>query len=132
MAINHVEYQGRLSKDLEVIETQSGIKHATFTLCWNEKYKDVERKCYLVCKVWRQTCEFMEKFMNRKGQELIAEGSLETEEWDDKDGNKRSRIVLNVAKVHFCGKRDDSPKAEEPAQTAAPAATAVADEDLPF
>ena len=42
MAINHVEFQGRLSKDLEVQETQSGIKHTTFTLCWNEKYKDVE------------------------------------------------------------------------------------------
>ena len=43
-----------------------------------------------------------------KGKEIIVEGELSTEKWEDKDGNKRASIKMTVDKVHFCGSKSDS------------------------
>lgn len=111
MAVNHLVFQGRCTKDLELRTTQSGIENMKFTIAWSEKYKETERKCYLPCKAWRQNAVFLDKFFHEKGSEMILEGSLETEEWE-KDGQKHSQIVLNVEKVHFCGKRQTNNTAQ--------------------
>ena len=107
MAVNHLVYQGRVVRDLELKKTQSGIENVKFTLAWSEKYKETERKCFLTCKAWRQTASFLDKFFHSKGSEMVVEGALETEEWE-KDGQKHSQIVLNVDNVHFCGKKQDN------------------------
>lgn len=107
MAVNHLVFQGRVTRDLELKTTQSGIENVKFTLAWSEKYKETERKCFLTCKAWRNTATFLDKYFHSKGSEMVVEGALETEEWE-KDGQKRSQIVLNVDKVHFCGKRQDN------------------------
>ena len=137
MAVNHLVYQGRITKDLELRQTQSGIDNVSFTLAWSEKYKETERKCFLRCKAWRNTATFLDKYFHAKGSEMVVEGSLETEEWE-KGGEKHSQTVLNVEKVHFCGKRQDTgtaqPDANSPA-TAAPAGggfVEVKEEELPF
>ena len=137
MAVNSVVYQGRMTKDVELKTTQGGISFANFTLAWSEKYKETENKCFLRCKAWRQTAEFIDKFFHAKGSEVLVEGRLETEEWE-KDGQKQSMTVLNVSRAHFCGKRQDAATTTEQAHenTNVPAATAyvpVNDEDeLPF
>lgn len=140
MAVNHLVFQGRTTKDLDKKVTQSGIENVKFTLAWSEKYKETERKCFLTCKAWRQTATFLDKFFHSKGSEMVVEGALETEEWEDKDGNKRSQIVLNIDKVHFCGKRQDTGTAQPAANAPAPATAATAgggfvevpESELPF
>lgn len=52
-----------------------------------------------------------------------------TEEWE-KDGEKKSRVVLDVRGVHFCGKREDSQGAA--AEPAGSQPVQVDDEPLPF
>lgn len=138
MAVNHLTYQGRNTKDLELKTSQSGVENLSFTLAWSEKYKEVEKKCFLPCKAFRQTAVFLDKYFHNKGSEMTVEGHLETEEWEDKDGNKKSRLVLQVEKVHFCGKKQDGAQTS-PAQTTAPEPPApgasfveVPDEELPF
>ena len=71
--------------------------------------------------------------MNKKGQEIIVEGKLNTEEWE-KDGQKRSKIALIVSNVHFSGSRKDGGTAETaPAQAQETGNyTAVETEELPF
>lgn len=107
MAVNHLVFQGRNTKDLELSQTPSGIENVSFTLAWSEKYKETERKCFLRCKAWRNTATFLDKYFHSKGSEMVVEGALETEEWE-KDGQKHSQIVLNVDKAHFCGKKQDN------------------------
>ena len=73
----------------------------------------------------------MEQYFG-KGHEIAVEGELNTEEWE-KDGQKRSKIVLVVSSVHFCGSKRDG--AAEPAQAPADAQggfTAVETDELPF
>lgn len=127
--LNKVCYQGRLTKDPELKKTQSDVSMLLFTVAWSEKYKEVETKCFLLCKAWRQTADFISTYF-RKGQEIALEGHMVSEEW--KDGE--SKILCLVDKAHFCGsKLNNAPKEEEP-KTDKDGFMAVddIDEDLPF
>lgn len=134
--INKVILQGRLVKDIELKEV-GGFSVTEFTVAWSEKYKETETKCFLRCKAWRSTADFLSKYF-RKGQELIIEGHMVTEEWE-KDGEKQSRTLCTVEKVNFCGSKSDN--ASNNAAPSVPAPTSdddfmnipddVADE-LPF
>lgn len=127
--LNKIEYQGRFTRDIELKQTQSGISHAEFTLAWSEKYKEMESKCFLRCKAWRNTAEFLSKYFS-KGDQVLIEGRMQTEEWD-KDGEKQSRTICIVDKVHFCGSKN----AEKTNSDAINAFVAVPEtdlEELPF
>ena len=70
----------------------------------------------------------MEKYMNSRGQEILLEGKLTTDEWE-KDGQKRSKNALVVSSVHFCGKKDNG---GDNSTHNAPEATPVETDELPF
>jgi len=102
--INRTVFQGRLVRDVELRTTPSGVSVASFTVAWSEKYKDTEIKCFLPCTAWRNTGEFVSKYFI-KGQEIAVSGKLQTREWTDKEGNKRSTIELVVDEAAFCGSK---------------------------
>lgn len=135
--LNKVTFQGRLVADPELRTTSSGIDYLNFRVAWSEKYKEVESKCFLTCKAWRNTAKFISQYF-RKGQQIIIEGRLETDEWTTDDGQKRSAIACVVDKAHFCG---DKKTAEHSYETVADFAASddfvripdeVTDEFLPF
>lgn len=111
--LNKIEYQGRLTADVELKKTQSEVSFTEFTIAWSEKYKEVETKCFLRCKAWRQTAEFVSKYFN-KGAEILVEGRLVTEQWE-KDGQAQSRTICEIEKVHFCGSKSDNSNNTTPA-----------------
>ena len=138
--INKLIYEGRLTADPELRQTQSGVANLFFTVAWSEKYKEVEKKCFLQCKAWRGTAEFIAKYFT-KGQGISLVGKLSTEEWTAEDGSKRSRIVLDVEEAHFYGSKRDNEgtTAAAPTGTTAPVGAppspqweTVSDEGLPF
>jgi single-strand DNA-binding protein len=76
--------------------------------------------------------EFVSKYF-KKGQECVIEGRLTTEQWE-KDGQKQSRTICNVDKVHFCGSKASNESGSVPATSEdgfmkIPEGT---DEELPF
>lgn len=101
--VNRLVYQGRLTADPELRQTQSGISVIEFTVAWSEKYNEIETKCFLRCKAWRSNAEFVSKYFT-KGQEIAVEGKIKTEEWE-KDGQRQSRTICDIDKVHFCGSK---------------------------
>ncbi len=130
--LNKMILQGRLTRDVDLKQTQSGVAVANFTVAWSEKYKDNESKLFLDCTAWRAQAEFAAKYFS-KGKEVVVEGALHTEEWDDKEGNKRSKAVLTVDKLHFCGSKDGGTVSEERAANDTPRFEELADDDdLPF
>lgn len=128
--VNNVILQGRVVRDIELQE-KGGFKYAEVTIAWSEKINDVEKKCFLLCKSWRNTAEFLSRFF-KKGQEIIIEGQMVTEEWE-KDGKKNSRTFCNIERANFCGPKQNEAPAE-------PAATSddfmnipdTIQEELPF
>ena len=130
--LNSIHYQGRLTADPELKQTQSGISYMEFTVAWNEKYKESETSCFLRCKAWRHTAEFISKYFH-KGDQILIEGRMETSTYD-KDGQKQSRTICTVEKVHFCGSGSSTGKAQGDNHDLDKwvAVTADDDEELPF
>ncbi len=104
--VNKMILQGRLTADIELKHTQTDVAYTEFTVAWSEKYKDVETKCFLRCKAWRNTAEFLDRYFH-KGQETVIDGHMVTEQWE-KDGEKKSRTICQVDKVNFCGSKNDN------------------------
>lgn len=104
--VNKIILQGRLVADAELRIVGDGISTTEFTVAWSETYKDTERKLFLRCKAWRGTAEFITNYF-KKGQQIIIEGNMQTEEWT-KDGEKKSRTVCNVEKASFCGGKSEN------------------------
>ena len=59
------------------------------------------------CVAWRAVAENA-SLHYRKGQELVVEGFLTSRKWQDKNGNNRENIELNVVQMHFCGPKRDA------------------------
>lgn len=131
--INKMILQGRLTADIELRRTQSDVANTEFTIAWSEKYKEVETRCFMRCKAWRQTAEFLDKYF-RKGQEILIEGHMVTEEWA-KDGDKKSRTICLIDKVNFCGSKSNNGSSIPPKTDADGFANIpddVEDDELPF
>jgi len=124
--INHLSLQGRLVADPELRDTNSGVKVANFRIAWSEKVKDRETKLFLECKAFGGLAEHVCKYFT-KGQETVVEGKLNTEEWKTKDGESRSKIVLILSGINFCGKKQDGGQAQDPS-----GGTPVETDELPF
>lgn len=107
--INKTILQGRFTAD-PTVEQKGGFDMTEFTIAWSETYKEKETKCFLRCKAWRSKATHVAKYF-KKGQECVIEGRLETEQWE-KDGQKQSRIVLNLENIHFCGPKSKGSAAD--------------------
>lgn len=129
--LNRIILQGRLVRDIELKDV-GGFQMTEFTVAWSEKYKDTEKKCFLRCKAWRSTAEFLSNYFV-KGQEILIEGQMVTEEWE-KDGEKQSRTICNIEKVHFCGSKGGTTTDKAPAPSPDDFMTIPdgAEEELPF
>lgn len=91
--LNKVFLIGRLGKDPELKNTQSGKSVLNITLASSEFYKDKagnrqERTEWHRVVLWEKIAEIVNQYCH-KGSQLFVEGSLQTREWADKDGNKR-------------------------------------------
>lgn len=104
--LNHVALQGRLTRDPELRNTGSGIPVTSFSLAVNGKKDDT---AFIDCVAWRGTAEAICQYFG-KGRMMVVEGSLQSREWNDKDGNRRKSIEVNVSQFHFCDKKESTPQ----------------------
>lgn len=134
MALNRTCIQGRLTRDVELRTTGTGVPVTSGTIAWSEKHGETETKLFLPFVAWRGTAEMLARWFS-KGQELLLEGKLTTRAWTDKTGQKREVVELVVDSVHFCGNKltdrpTASPAYEEPEEQYA--VIEDTDETLPF
>ena len=62
-----------------------------------------ERKAdFIDVTAWRQTAEFVSKYFH-KGSMIAIEGSLQTRQYQDKNGNNRTATEVLASQVSFCG-----------------------------
>lgn len=104
--LNHVALQGRLTRDPELRSTGSGIPVTSFSLAVNGKKDDT---AFIDCVAWRGTAEAICQYLG-KGRMMVVEGSLQSREWNDKEGNRRKSLEVNVSQFHFCDKKESAPQ----------------------
>ena len=108
-SVNKVILVGNLGRDPELRYTQGGQAVANFTLATNEKWSDKqgnaqERTGWHRIVVWGKQGENCAQYL-QKGRSCYIEGRLQTREWEDKDGNKRTTTEINAQTVQFLGGR---------------------------
>ena len=91
-SLNKVILIGRLTRDPELRYTSSGLAVASFSIAVDRRFKDQqtgERKTdFFRCTAWRQKAEFMQQYV-QKGRLICVEGSIELNEYTDKEGQRR-------------------------------------------
>lgn len=119
--LNHIVIMGRLGRDPELRQTQSGTPVASFTLAVDRDFKDKqtgERTTDFIDVVaWRTTAEFVSRYFN-KGRMAVVEGRLQLRDWTDKEGNKRRSAEVVADSVYFGDSKRDSDGGSYPDPTA--------------
>lgn len=143
--VNKVILIGRLGKDPEIVNFESGTKKASFPLATGESYTNksgekVENTEWHNVVMWRRLAEIAEQYL-RKGDPIYLEGKIRTRDYQDKDGNKRYITEIetdNFSMLSTKNERADSPassNAGSSSQTtneASPPDDISFEDDLPF
>ena len=128
--LNNVILQGRLTKDVEVRTTNSGVSVINFTIAWNRKINEEnEKTLFMDCEAWRGTADLINKYF-KKGNEIIVEGELYTNTYQTDTGENRHTTRLNVTQVHFTFGNNKNESTENTEATKK--FTPVDDDNLPF
>ena len=107
--------RGRLTADPEYRQTPGGVSVATFCVASDRNYqqKDSEKKLtdFIHCVVWRQTADFVSQYFT-KGKMVALEGSLQSRNYEDKSGNRRTAYEVIAERVYFAdsGRRENPPE----------------------
>lgn len=89
--INRVVLVGRLTRDVEVRKTGSGLSVATFTVACDRRTsgtaQNQQTADFISCVAWRQAADFLGQYA-RKGALVGVEGRIQTRNYDGQDGRK--------------------------------------------
>ena len=108
--LNSVCLMGRLTADPELKSTQSGVSVCNFRIAVDRTYtpKDQEKQTdFINIVTWRSTAEFVSRYF-RKGQLVAVQGSIQTSQYTDRDGNKRTAFDVVADNVFFAEKKAES------------------------
>jgi len=99
--VNIFGHVGRLGQDPEMKYFDSGKVVAKFTLAvgFGEKVN------WFNYEAWGNPAETIGE--QKKGSQISVSGYSKQEKWEDKDGNKRSKVVFVVTSVTLLGKKED-------------------------
>lgn len=103
--LNRVILMGRITQDLEVRQTPSGVSVLSFSVAVDRNYarQGEERQTdFISCVAWRQQAEFIGRYFG-KGRMIALEGNLRTRTYDDKNGTKHYVTEVFVDSVSFTG-----------------------------
>jgi single-strand DNA-binding protein len=162
MSVNKVILVGRLGRDPETRYTGGGQAVANFSMATDETYKDKngerqKRTEWHKIVVWSRQAEIAQQYL-KKGSLIYLEGRLQTREWQDKEGQKRTTTEIVATNFRMLGGRaegaaagggggasrsggDDMDSHGAPADDSygsgsggshAPSGPEISDEDIPF
>ena len=157
MSVNKVILVGRLGRDPETRYTGGGQAVANFSAATDETYKDKsgerqKRTEWHKIVVWGKQAEIAQQYL-KKGSLIFIEGRIQSREWQDKEGQKRTSFEIVASNFRMLGGRGDGgsssggsmgggARAEEHDQagpgddfggaTGGHAGPEISDEDIPF
>lgn len=155
MSVNKVILVGRLGRDPETRYTSGGQAVANFSVATDESYKDrngerQKRTEWHKIVVWGKQAEIAQQYL-KKGSLVFIEGRIQSREWQDKEGQKRTSFEIVANNFRMLGGRGDNMAAGAGASPGAPSsrsddfdhpsasvddalgsAPEINDEDIPF
>jgi single-strand DNA-binding protein len=109
MSVNRVILVGRLGRDPETRYTGGGQAVANFSLATDESYKDrngerQKRTEWHKIVVWGKQAEIAQQYL-KKGSLIFIEGRIQSREWQDKEGQKRTSFEIVANNFRMLGGR---------------------------
>lgn len=112
-SLNKILLIGNVGGDPEMRFTPSGVPVTTFSLATNRNVtlpdgsvkKETE---WFRITAWRKQAETCNQFLT-KGKLVYVEGSLRTNTWDGKDGQKHTSLEVNADRVLFIDRQGAAP-----------------------
>lgn len=133
--MNSINIIGRLTNEVEIKTTQSGLSVTSFSVAVDRGTKDANGNRitdFIPCVAWRQSAEFISRYFS-KGDMIGITGTLQQRNYTDKDGNKRTAYEVLVDRTSFCGSKSESNNnADVNVDTSGFEEVSMSDEDLPF
>lgn len=101
--LNRVILMGRLTADPEHKQTPNGVSVTSFSIAVDRNFngKDGNRQTdFINIVAWRQTADFVCRYFT-KGRMIALEGSIQTRNYEDRNGNKRTAFEVVADQVYF-------------------------------
>jgi len=152
MSVNKAILVGRLGRDPETRFTSGGQAVCNFTMATDETYKDrngerQKRTEWHRIVMWGKLAELAQQYL-KKGSLVFVEGRIQTRQWDDREGQKKSTTEIVGTGMRFLGGRGDGsgsggfaggapagggdPDSQIGASDETPGGAEISDEDIPF
>ena len=136
---------GRLTRDPELRYTPGGTGVCKFGIAVNRTYKNkegnnVDNVLFINITTWGKQAENCSQFL-KKGRRVAVNGELRSNNWQDKDGNKRVSFEINARTVQFLDLiKDDgfnaqgnqSEKKEDISNEVVEEDVTISEDDIPF
>ena len=141
--VNKVILVGNLGQKPEIRYTKDSKPIASFSIATSESWKDkttgdmVEKTEWHNVTFFGRIAEVAEQYLD-KGSKVFVEGKLQTDKWEDENGNKRSatKIIGNNMQMLDSRGANSSSSFDESSSTQneAPASQegSFSEEDIPF
>lgn len=97
---NECTLLGNLTRPIEITYTPSGTPIGKFSIAVNRKWTDQngqtkEEVAFIDCEIWAKSAESMAEWTT-KGSKVLISGRLKQEQWETKEGEKRSKLKVVV------------------------------------
>ena len=143
--VNKVILVGNLGSDPQVRYTPGGQAVANFNIATSERFNNKagekeERTEWHRIVAWGKLAEICQQYL-KKGKQVYIEGRLQTRQWEDQQGQKRSTTEIVAQNMQMLGRAGDAPGGGggdfAPSQDygsaePAPQGASTTDDDLPF
>lgn len=109
---NKIIIVGNLTRDVELKYLPSGSAVSTIGLASSRKYKkqdgsQSEEVCFVDVRLFGRTAEVANQYL-KKGSQVLIEGRLNLETWNDQSGSKRSKHTIIAESMQMLGRSDSS------------------------
>lgn len=136
--MNKIFIIGNLTADPDYSVSASGTPMCRFTVAVNRRHSssqgDERTADFFRVTTFRKTAENCSNFL-AKGRKVGVVGSIQLNDYTDKDGNRRTSVDVTADEVEFLSPRgeDQAPSAPAPRKSGGGAALEqVNDDSLPF
>jgi len=135
---------GRLTRDPELRYTPGGTGVCKFGIAINRTYRNqegnnIEEVLFINVTTWGKQAENVSQFL-KKVRRVAISGELRSNNWQDKEGNKRTSFEVNARTVQFldlvkgAGAAEEGPAESEENVSDEPTKedTSISEDDIPF
>lgn len=132
---NRVILLGNLTRDPELRYIPSGAAVTEIGLAVNDRRKNsagewVEETTFVEVTLWSRTAEVASEYLS-KGSSVLIEGRLKLDSWQDKEGQKRSKLKVIGERMQMLGGRGEKGGGARPAGSGAGQSRLEGDEGPP-